>query len=147
MAVRAENHLAAAGVAFAHILMHDRLMRRKKDRTVLFRSAHRKQMIILVAGAVGITKRVMAAGEHERYRKFLHAAGNRRFQYTHVRHILTDERIKADLQPLHIARDVMRLQHAIGHRLLRRLLNLLPADRKGLQRSGFIRMNNRPPFK
>ena len=103
VAVRAQDHLAAARVHFAHELMHHSLMRGQEHSAVFFRRPHGIQVIVLVAGAVVIAQGIMAAGKHKGNGKGLHAAGDGRFQHAHVGHILAYQRIKLDLQVLHAA--------------------------------------------
>ena len=64
MAVGAQNHLTAACVHFAHILVDNCHVRGHEDAAVLFGSRQAEQVVVLIDGAAHGAQAVVAVGEH-----------------------------------------------------------------------------------
>ena len=106
--VRAQNHLTAAGHRLAHVLVDDGHVRRNVDAAVLAGGRQTKHVVILIDGAADGTQAVMAVRQHVGNRKFLHAGRASRLDNADERDVVGGQRIKFDLQLLHIAGGVVR---------------------------------------
>ncbi len=118
MGIGAQDHLAAAGVHFTHVLMDDGHMGRYIDTTVLPGCRQAEKMVILIDGAAHSAKGVMAAGQDVRYREGIHARCFGSLDDPHVRNVVACQGIEADLQLLHIVILIVCLQDAVGDRPL-----------------------------
>ena len=84
MAVRTEDHLAAAGHHLAGVLMDDRQMRRHEDAAVLAGRGQAEKVVVLVDGAAHGAEAVMAVGQGVGHGEALEAAGPRRLDDAHI---------------------------------------------------------------
>ncbi len=100
--IGAQDHPAASGHCFTHILMNDRDMRRNIDSAVLFRGTEAKHVVILVDRAAYRAQRVMAVGQHIGKGEFLHARSARCLDDTDKSDIVGCHGVKADPQFVHV---------------------------------------------
>ena len=118
VAVRTEDHAAAAGHHFAVVAMDDGHVRRHIDAAVLVRGGEGKHVIVLVDGAADGAQAVVAVGQHIRHREFLHAGGARCLNDADIGNVVAGQAVKAHAQILHVAALVVCLENAIGNRAL-----------------------------
>ena len=131
MAVAAEDHLAAAAHALAHISVYDRLMRRNEYASVLLRRRQTEHVIVLVDRTAYRAKTVVAVGQHVRERELLQTARLCGLDYAHVGDVVRRERVESDIEQFALGglfADVVRRKHRISHRALVRLRQCVLAE-------------------
>ena len=114
VAVRTEDHAAAAGHHLAVVAVDDGHVRRHVDAAVLMRGGEREHMVVLIDGAADGTQAVVAVGQHVGHREFLHAGCARRLDDADVGDVVAGQAVKAHAQVLHVAALVVRLEDAVG---------------------------------
>ena len=112
--VGAEDHLAAAGLHLAHVLVNDGDVRRDKDAAVLLCGGQAKDMIVLVDGTAHGAQGVVAVGEHVGYGELGHSRGLGRLDHAHIGDVMAGERIEAQAQATHVSARVVLSKDPIG---------------------------------
>ena len=123
--VRTQEHLTAAGVAFSHVGVDDRLMSGDELAAVLLGGGQAKHMVVLIDGTAYGAEAVVAVGEDVGQRELPEAAGAGGLDDAHIGDVVGGHGIELDLQVGHVAAGVVAFQDAIGHSAL-----------LGLRRSG-----------
>ena len=107
MGIGAQDHPAAAGHRFTHVLVNDCDMRGNIDSAVLFRSTEAEHVVILVDRAAHRAQRVVAVGQHIGKGEFFHARSTRCLDDTDKGDVVGRHGIKADPQMVHVLRSIM----------------------------------------
>ena len=115
MAVRAKDHLAAAGHHLTHILMDHCDVRGNIDSAVLLGSGQAEHVVVLIDGPSYGTQGVVAVGQHIGNGELLHAGSLCRLNDPHEGDVMGSHGVKPDLQMFHIAGYVVGLHNGIGH--------------------------------
>ena len=121
VAVRSQDHLAAACQHFPGILMDNCLMRGHIDAAVLLGAGQSKHVVIFIDGAAYRAQGIVAVGKHIGDGELLQTGSSRRLDDPHKCNIVGSQLVKLDLQPLHIPGGIVLLQDVVGHSLLGRL--------------------------
>jgi len=124
VAVRPQNHAAAFGHHFAHILVNDRQMRGHENAAVFARRRKTEEVVILIDGAAHRAQAVVAVGEGVGNGKFLEAAGARGLDDAHIGDVVGGQGVEADAQHVLIGAGVVRLQNARGKAVIARRFNV-----------------------
>ena len=72
MAVRADDHFAAAGHLFPHVLMDDGDVRRYEDAAVFLSRRQSEYVVVFIDRAADGAQRIVAVRQHVRQRKHFH---------------------------------------------------------------------------
>ena len=118
MAVRSENHLSAARLRFAHILVNDRLMYRYANAPEPLRSRQAEQMVILIEGTRHSAEAVMTIRHDKREGERFDPTCDRRLQHADISHIVCSERIEAQRKPSLLFGAIVRRKDTIRHSTL-----------------------------
>ena len=120
VAVRPQDHAAAARHLFAVIAVDDGQVGGHIDAAVLLRRGKREFVVVLVDRAADGAQAVVAIGEHIGHREGGHAARTGGLDDAHIGDVVRGQAVKAQAQVRHVAALVVRRQNAIGHRALAR---------------------------
>ena len=109
MTVGAKNHLSASGHHLTHILVKNCPVWRNENTAILFRVSKAKDVVILIDGAAHRAEGVVAVGKHVGNRELFDSAGPGRLQNVDIVVIRRHQRVKFQLELLHIVTVVMGL--------------------------------------
>ncbi len=112
--VGAQNHPAASGHRLTHILMDDRHVRRHVDAAVFAGRRQTEYMVVFVDRSADGTQAVVTVRQHVGNGELLHAGCAGGLDNADKGDVMGCQRIKFNLQLLHIAGGVVRLQNGIG---------------------------------
>ena len=115
MGIGAQDHGAALRHLLSCIGVDDGLVGRHVDTAVLFRGREAEDMVILIDSAAHGTQAVVAVGKRIGDGKLLHAGGPGLLDNAHIGDVVGHHGVKADLQVLRIAGDVVGLENGPGH--------------------------------
>ena len=131
--VGAQQHLAAARHALAHVLVDDGLMGGHIDAAVLLRRGQAKKVVVLVDGAAHRAQGVMAVGQHIGQRELLHTRGARGLDDADIGDVVGRHAVELDLELFVLTGGVVRREYGMRHGLI------LAAGAVGLcKRTAFI---------
>ena len=114
MAVRAQNHLSAAGVHLPHVLVNDGNVGRNKNAPVLFRGGEAEHMVVLIDGSAHGAQGVVAVCQHVGHGEMIHPRSLRGLYNPHERDVMGSHGVKAKAQLFHIVRKIVLLQNGPG---------------------------------
>ena len=115
VAVRGEDHAAAAGHGFPDVLVDDGLVGRHEDAAVFAGGGEAEQVVILVDRSADGAEAVVAVGEGVGDGKRLEPAGPGRQDDPDVGDVVGRHRVKPDLQVLRVSREVVGGEYPVGH--------------------------------
>ena len=138
MAVRSQNHLAALCQHFPGKLVDYCLMGRYIDTAIFFRAGQAKHVVILVDGSAYGAKAVVTVGQHIGNREFLQSRSPGCLNDSDKCNIVGRQLIEFDLQLVHIAGCIVRLQNSIGDGLFSGLFLGGHAAELALQHAGRV---------
>ena len=98
VAVRTQDHPAAAGHHFTGVLVDDGLVGRDEVAAVLHGSGQAEDMVILVDGAANRTEAVVAVGHHVGHGELGQARGLGGLDDAHVGDVVGDEAVKLQVE-------------------------------------------------
>ena len=142
VAVRPEDHLSAARVHLAHVLVNYREMRRYENAAVFFRRGQAEYVIILVDRSADRTQRIVTVRHHIGKREFFESGRSRRLNDPDERDVVARHRVEALLQMIHVIRRIVRLQDRPCDGPLFRLRLVQPAPVRRLPKGSLFLRNN-----
>jgi len=115
VAVRCEDHPAAAGHGLPEVLVNHRLVRGNEYPSILSSRRQAEQMVVPVDGPSHGAQAVVAVRQDIRHREGLHPAGPGRLDDPHIGDVVRRQRIETDLHDPRIFRPVVCGKNPISH--------------------------------
>ena len=101
MAVGADDHVAATGHLFTHVLMNDGNVRRNEDATIFLGCRQAEDVVVFINRAADGAERIVTVCQHIREREFFHSRGFCRLDDTDKGNVMGSHGIELDFQVFH----------------------------------------------
>ena len=120
VAVRPQDHAAAAAHHLPCVLVDHRLIGGDVVAAVLDGGGQAEHMVVLVDSAAHGAQAIVAVGQHIGYGKLRHAAGLGGLDHAHIGNIVGDETVKGQVQQAVPRRGIVAAEDLVGHGLFPR---------------------------
>ena len=107
MTVRADDHAAAAGHLFTHVLMDDGDVGRYEDAAVFLGCRQAEDVVVFIDGAADGAERIMTVCQHVGKGEFFHSRCLSRLDDADKSNVMGSHGVELDFQVFHGTRRIM----------------------------------------